>query len=60
MSLADKRTDKHGVSFQFLFERTKITGHKCCLRCLVTSEYLILFTRQLQGETVPSVKVWLH
>jgi hypothetical protein len=28
-----------------------------CLHCLVTSEYIILLARQLEGETAPSMKV---
>jgi hypothetical protein len=55
--LIEERTNT-AYPCNYLFERAKITGQKVVLRCLVTSEYLILFTRQLEGETAASVKVW--
>jgi hypothetical protein len=47
---------KRAYPCNFLFERAKITGQKVVFAC----EYLILLTRQLEGETAPSVKVWIH
>lgn len=43
-----------------LFELFNITRQMLYLHCLVTSEYIILLARQLEGGTAPSMKMLFH
>ena len=43
-----------------LFKRAKITGQEVVLAYSIMPEFLILLTSKLEGETSPSVKVWIH
>jgi hypothetical protein len=56
--LIEGRTNMAQLCFS-LFERSKLTGPKVVFALFCYIRILIL-TCQLDGETAPSVKVWIH